>query len=368
MVKSTDIVIIGAGIVGSTIGYQLATLGMEVRIIDQGGVGSGASGVAAGLLLPISENPIGSPLTTLGTRSLALHRKLTAELLERTGIDVGLANTPVLLPAFTEKDANLYLDYSHQPNSDQHPIEWLDANTARSFEPLLSSQILGCLLSESEGQINPQPLLMALSTAAERHGASYTKTEVTNIGRTNNHLISVESRNETYICQTIVLAMGPWTASASQWVDMDIPVRPVKGELLWLNSRSKKLNSILFHQGDYLAPKAGYVVAGATMEEAGFDTTSTLRARESILEKTEKLAPALNAPPVTMALAGLRPVSKDSLPIIGPIPDWPEVLIATGHGRNGILLAPITAQFIIDHILGSTLTDSHKQLLPGRFG
>ena len=354
MARNPDVIVVGGGIIGCAVAYYLTHAGAKVQIFEREALGSQASGVAAGLLIPLAEHPEPGPFLTLALESLQMHRLLAQELRDKTGIDVHLEETPVLMPAFSEAEAQTLRNQAARLEALGLDVHWVDAKEARAWEPAVSPETLGALLSRAEAQVEPYPLVLALARAAEQGGASFHYAEVTGLRRNQSGALEVVAGSQTLTAGVVVLAMGPWTVYTSEWLGTPIPVLPQRGQLLHLDASTCPLQCILFHQGSYLTPKPNKVIiAGATEEAAGFEVRTTPQGTSAIMEKAVQLAPAIADAGMVKALAGLRPLSADGLPLLGPIPGWDDVFMATGHGRNGVLLGPITGRLLKDWITGS---------------
>ena len=368
MAEKADVIIIGGGVIGCSIAYHLALAGVRATVVERDAIGSQASGMAAGLLLPLAESPAPNPVQRLGLESLAMHRKLAPRLQEETGIDIGLRSTPLLLPAFTEEEtAELRARLSWQAELEMD-IRWVDGPEARRWEPALTPEALVALLYRAEAQLEPYPLVLALAQAAEKRGAAFRYREVTGLRRLPGGDLEVRAGGDTLLSRRVVLAMGPWTTRAGAWLAHPLPVRPQRGQLLRLATGQPPLQAIVMHHGAYVAPKAGSItVVGATEEDdAGFERRTTSEGARSVIAGGVRLAPAVRHFRLLQALAGLRPLSADGLPILGPVPGWEGVYVAAGHGRKGVLLSPVTGRLLAGWITGAPLSVDAAPFLASR--
>ena len=370
MPEKTDVIIIGGGVIGCSVAYHLALAGLRATVVERDAIGSQASGMAAGLLVPLGESPAPkNPVLRLGLESLEMHRELAPRLQEETGIDVGLRNTPLLLPAFTEEEvAELRGRLSWQAELGLD-IRWVDGPEARRWEPALAPEALGALLSRAEAQLEPYPLVLALAQAVEKRGTTFRYREVSGLRRLPGGDLEVQAGADTLLSQQVVLAMGPWVTEAEAWLGRPFPVRPQRGQLLQLATGQPPLQAIVMHRSSYVAPKADDItIVGATEEDdVGFERRATPEGTRSVIEGAVRLAPVVKNFRLVQALAGLRPLSADGLPILGPVPGWEGVYVAAGHGRKGVLLSAVTGRLLADWVTGAPLSVDAAPFLASRF-
>jgi glycine oxidase len=354
--KRPRVVIIGAGVVGLGIAWRLAGRA-EVLVFDRGKAGAGASHAAAGMLAACCEaEPGEEDLVALGRDSQARWPAFAEELLQLSGIDVELRREGTLMLALTSDDqAKLAheLEFQHKLGL---PLEWLSAGATRAREPHLAGKIAGSVFSPQDHQVDSRKLVAALRIAAERTGAEIrehrpVKEISVRAGRSIGVVLEDGTRVEADI---VVLAAGAWSRGiAGLPPDRRPPVRPVKGQLLALrmDAAAPLLNHVLWAPGAYLVPRRnGRLIVGATVEEKGFDNTITAGGMLTLLEAAWRAIPAIEELPVDEIWVGHRPGSRDDAPILGRAP-LDDLFYATGHHRNGILLAPVTADAMAKLIL-----------------
>ncbi|HEX6349863.1 MAG TPA: glycine oxidase ThiO [Candidatus Dormibacteraeota bacterium] len=315
------VAVVGGGVIGCAIAERLQGAGHHVILHERDQVGAHASGAAAGLLAPYSEDE-----RDAGARSLRLFPELARRLLELTGIDVQFHDMDSLTPAFDPADEALLKRSGGR---------WLDAFEVRKLEPGLHPDCRGAALFP-ESQVTPPLLTRALAAGARAQGAEIRE------GST------VRSPEDVADADAVVLAAGPWTADLATAFGLEVPVWPSRGQLVRLRpapGRPQPLTRMLTHRGRYLVPKPdGAIVAGSTEEEAGFDARPTADGVRGLLEFARRTVPALGEATVEEVWAALRPATADGQPIIERAGE--RVIVATGHNRNGILLAPITAETV----------------------
>jgi glycine oxidase len=370
------VAIIGAGIVGLGIAWRLSRRA-EVTVFDRGQAGMGSSHAAAGMLAACCEaEPGEEALVALGRDSQARWPGFARELFEASSVDVELRQEGTLVLALTADDqAELAhrLDYQNKLGL---PLEWLSAAQTRAREPHLAGKIAGAVFSPQDHQVDNRKVVVALRSAAERAGVTIREqTPVKEISFHNGRADGVVLADGTRVAADIVvLAAGAWSRSiAGLPRDRRPPVRPVKGQMLALrmDPTAPLLTHVLWAPGAYLVPRRdGRLIVGATVEEKGFDETITAGGLLTLLEAAWRAIPAIEELPVDEIWTGHRPGSRDDAPILGRGPAE-NLFYATGHHRNGILLAPVTvdamAKLILDDVLEPAIRPfGLERFLPAR--
>jgi glycine oxidase len=330
------IVIVGGGIIGCAVAERLSRDGHQVLLLERDRVGAHASGAAAGLLAPFSESEGAS--SELGERSLALFPELVARL-SRCGMDVEFRRHETIRPALTAADERRL---RRRPGAKA----WLDAAAAREAEPALNPRVRGAALFD-EAQVTPPRLVEALARTAVAQGAEIREgAPVGELATRGGALRGVQTGDGLIEADLVVLAAGPWSPALASPLGLALDVRPSRGQLVTLRPRPGGGPArMVTWRGSYLVPKPdGSVVAGSTEEEAGFDARPTAEGIATLLQFATAAVPGLGAATVDRVWAALRPATPSGEPVIGPAPELSGLLIATGHNRNGILLAPITAE------------------------
>ena len=348
----SDIVVIGAGVVGLGIAWRLAQRGASVTVYDQGAAGQGASHAAAGMLAACSEaEPGEQALIALGRRSQALWPAFAAELLSATGVSVDLRTEGTLSVALNTDDQARLIHHLEFQKTLGLPVAWISAREARRREPHLAPGLAGAVLCADDHQVDNRKLAAALRLAAERAGAVIREHEpvdeiLTTAGRATG--IRLKS-GDRVAAGMVVLAAGAWSRGiAGLPPALRPPVRPVKGQVIALrmDPAAPLVTHVVWAPGIYMVPRRdGRLIIGATVEEKAFDATLTAGGVLSLLEAAWRAIPAIEELPIDEMWVGHRPGSRDDAPILGPAP-VEGLVYATGHHRNGILLAPITADAI----------------------
>jgi len=354
MSQSTDVVIVGGGVIGCAIAYFLRKRDMAVMVLERGEIGAQASSAAAGLLAPLGPLSGPGPLADLLLGSFALFPELVAELEDASGIRVEYERTGALRTVRNAKRvAGLRKRMEEwQPLGLQ--MYWLSGDEARQREPLLAADTCAAIYAPEESQVRAPLLVKAFAQAATRLGAVfYSHREIMGLQRHGTRVTDVyTSEGETIACDHLVIAAGAWAARCGEWLGFELPVSPLRGQILSLRQAglpTLPLRHIVFGEGAYLAPKEdGTIVVGATKEEAGFDAHVTADGVIWLLETARKLTPALGQSAVEAIWAGLRPKTPDGQPILGAAPKWENVTLATGHNSVGVLLSAITGQSIAE--------------------
>jgi len=351
--------IIGAGVIGLGIAWRLAQRGAAVTLFDRAAAGSGASHAAAGMLAACAEaEPGEEKLIALGRRSQALWPDFAAELEKLTGQPVDLRREGTLVVALTADDQARIQHHLEFQQSLGLPVEWISAREARRHEPHLAS-IAGAVWSPEDGQVDNRKLVAALKLACASAGVDIQEHRpVRRILLTNGRAVGVELADGTeHRGDTVVLAAGAWSRGIEGLPSaLRPPVRPVKGQMiaLQMDAAVPLVTHVVWGPKVYMTPRLdGRLILGATVEEKGFDATITAGAVLALLEAAWRVFPAIEELPVAEMWAGHRPGSRDDAPILGYGPAG-GLVYATGHHRNGILLAPITADAIAGLVLDGT--------------
>ena len=371
MAAPSDIVVVGAGIVGCAVAYELARRGASVQIVDDRPAGMGATQASAGVLAPYIEAREDGPLLELTVRSLDLFDKFIARVTAVSGAPVAYRRSGTLDIAMRDETMARLRNSADALKRRGVAAEILDARGARAEEPHLAEDILGGLLIPSHGYVVASELTRALAAAARRHGAQLIEHgRVRRISGAAGGDLIVETERGSLTGNGAVLAAGSWSGQIEiTGVSARVPIRPVRGQLLHLAWNGPIVRRVTWGERCYLVPwEDGTMLVGATVEEAGFDERTTAAGVRDLIEAACELVPHARTAGFIAAKAGLRPASSDDLPVIGPSSVVPNLMYATGHFRNGVLLAPLTAQFVADAMLENQIDPLMAATSPQRFG
>jgi glycine oxidase len=355
------VVIVGAGIIGCAIARELAVRGTPAIVIDDRPVGGGATRASAGMLAPYVEAHDRGPLLDLAVRSLDLYDDWIAGLRRDIDGDVEYRRIGTLEVALDESRAT---ELRHAAAHAGVVTTWMAPDDARRAHPALGA-IAGALFTPAHGYVAAQQLATALADDAERHGTRFHRAAVTAIAP-GGPSVRVTTTDGIVEASRIILAAGAWTNGINGV--RTPPLRPVRGQLLQLGWTREPLSSIVWGPACYIVPRTdGSILVGATVEEVGFDERTTAAGVRDLLDAACELLPDVKSATFLDARAGLRPATPDALPVIGPDADDPRIVHASGHYRNGVLLAPITAMVVADWILEGRRDASFDAFGPARF-
>ena len=370
---NSDVLIIGGGIIGLSIARALKKRGARrITILERGAeIGQEASLAAAGMLAPQAEADKIDDFFRFCTESNKLYPRFAEELLEETGVDVELDRTGTLYLAFTESDVEEIRRRYEWQRGVGLSVELLTAETIRKNEPFVSPDVREGLLFPEDWQVENRKVLLALHKFAEQNEIEIrTQAEVVNLLVENGKVTGAETAEEKFFAETTVLATGAWT-SLVKLGGAPLPmakVSPVRGQIIAFQTVKRFFNHVLYSRRGYIVPRLdGRILLGATVENAGFDKSVTAEGVEYLLENGLEISPSLGNLEIIEKWAGLRPITEDGLPILGSFSVSEKLLVATAHYRNGILLAPLTAEILADKISENKESQYLQIFSPRRF-
>lgn len=372
MARPSDVIVVGAGIIGCAIAHELARRGASVRITDGRAAGMGATQASAGILAPYIEAE--GELLDLTVRSLGLFDEFVARATGDSGIAVPYQRTGTLQVATTPDRMAALRTLSASLDAHAVGFELLDPEATRAEEPHIAGDVIGAMVVPAHGFVGVGELTRALLVAAQSQGAQFTEgVGVRCISRgaaPEGTGLTVETDRGPLVAPTVVLAAGAWSGQIEiEGVAARVPVRPVRGQLLYLGWNGPPLRRVIWGDRCYIVPwDDGTVLAGATVEDVGFDERTTVEGVRGLLEAAADLVPHARTASFLGARVGLRPASAGELPIIGPSRLMPGLVHASGHYRNGVLLAPLTAQLVADAVLNQVIDPAMRATSPDRFG
>ena len=383
--KSADVVVVGGGVIGTAITYFLARDGVDVCLLERYDIAAGtSSAAAAAALLQTKTSP----------KKLALARKsldLLDDLYEQLDQQFEYEHSGSLLVASSETEMNVVKDMVALSNRLGLDVQLIDGDEARSIMPILGPAAIGASYSPRDAVLNPLKLVVAYATAARRLGANIRIfTEVIDIETDNNRILSVLTNKGKIYTNTVINAAGVWATQLAKMVGIDLPVTPLKGELLITQPMPPVIRGTLISakyllgkaklekSGDEKMPKRsvgitlaqverGNCIVGSTREQAGFDRQSSHAGISELACQLLELVPRMGNVHLIRAYAGLRPITPDGLPIIGRVPKLPGFVIAAGYGGDGLALSAVTAEIISEIFNDTADSDTLASFSPSRF-
>ncbi len=352
------VAIIGGGIIGCLTAWYLHRLGARPIVLEKGSAGRESSWAGAGILCPIHPWLYPDSFTHLIEASLELYPGLSEALVEKTGKAIEWRNNGLLIPFFDDDRINhkqQALDWSDKFG---WPVEMLDGDQAREHEPTLSELANGALLWPEVGQVRNPRLLAAVREALRLDGVPIReKAEVAGlVENSNGSIAGVQlADGDELAADAVLLAAGSWSGGLARQIGLNMPIEPVKGQIVLLKDEPGRVRHIIKHDDAYLVPRMdGHILIGASMERVGFQRGTTEDVVDGLLEATWRITPDLKDAGIVQQWMGFRPGTADGLPYLGPVKGRPGLWVATGHYRNGVALAPGTAEIISRWMFGDT--------------
>ena len=362
-----EYLIIGGGVIGLSIAREIRVRGAgNVAVIDRGRCGGEASWAAAGMLAPNAETHEEGAFFRLCTDSNALYPDFTAQLFEETGLDIELDRTGTLFLSFGEGDDRAVSEKYEWQRSTGIAVERLTAEEARKLEPEISVSVRGGLFYPGDWQVENRKLVEALRRSCELSGVSIREgLEATELLSEGHRIVGVRTLEGEIRSDTVVVANGSWACSLLG----GSVIRPIRGQMIRLGGGSGRvIEHVIYSSRAYVVPRAdGRVLVGATVEDVGYRKEVLPEAIEELRGAALEIAPALGNFDIIEAWSGLRPFAADGLPVIGWVPGRDGLFVATGHFRNGILLAPITGAIAAEAITGRGGSEYLDTFGPARF-
>jgi glycine oxidase len=361
-----DVIVIGAGVIGSAVAHALARRGASVLVLERDRPAAHASGAAAGMLAPFTESHAEGPLLEIGARALERLRTVVEEVRDVSGIDPAFVERGILRVAGEEEAALLR---ERAAKLEPHGLRWMDRQELHSLEPGVTAEAAGAIWSPNEGHLDPGLFTRSLVGAALARGARLeVGLPVHSLWIERGRARGVRTADGLRDGSNVVICAGAWSRIFEGELALEIPVDPVRGQMIELEAPGRASRPILWGSAAYLVPRRdGTLLVGATVERVGFDATVTAGGIESLLSGARAILPEAEGWRFRGARAGLRPATPDGLPLVGPIPGIHGVWLATGHHRNGILLAAATGEMIAEGIATGVACRETSFLSPARF-
>ncbi len=370
--SSIDVAIIGGGVMGCSLAFDLANRGVKVMLLDRHQLAREASWASAGIISPPSPNY--GAKAEMAVRSFKRYRGLVEEVESLSGVSTGWVNRGIVHVA-ADEEANTLRDRVAWQREQGFQAEWLDSTTLGKREPALRQTADG--VAFTGGLYNPEAssLLLGefsrgLARAAATKGAVIREhTIVTHIETVGSRAVGLKTLGGDVSADQVVIAAGAWSRLFGEDVGVPIPTRPVRGQMIAIGDVPIPITGVIQGEGGYLVPRAdGTVAVGATEEhEAGFVADVTPAGIDWLAALIDRLAPSLNQGRLISLWAGLRPASEDGELIVGRIPSLDNVWVSTGHFRAGALLAPGTSELLSESIVTGKVVPGLTAFDPGRF-
>jgi glycine oxidase len=367
---AVEVAIVGGGIVGCGIAYELARRGASVAVVERGQIGREASGAAAGIISPPSSLDTPPAKARLTARSLLAYPDYIARLQEETGAEIGWKLRGELTVALSETDRDELRQVADLQESLGFHVEWLDAEAARELEPVLPESVLGGALVREGGSLFTYQLTRAVAEAARLRGARLIEaTPVLEVLTEGDRARGLRLAEGVLPAEQVVLAAGAWTAAFGLQLGTPLPTVPVKGQMLAIAGAPLMPRRIIGRYGSgHLVPRPdGTVAVGATKEHVAFDRRLSPRNVAWCLELLRQIGPSLLDGEITAMWTGLRPGTPDELPLMGLVPGYERLWVASGHYQTGIQQAVATAELMADAIISGRVDPAMADFSPSRF-
>ena len=363
-------IVVGAGIIGCTIAYELAKSGAPVHVIEARTPAQGATRASAGILAPHIEGHGSDLLRNLGKRSLDLYDAFMTRLRRDSGHDVFYQRNGTFELAFSDADVERLGDLSDTIRKEGVEAGWIAPVDFADLEPLASPGARGALLIPRHGFVGVTSMTLAAAAAAEKCGARFrVATGAISIYALPGDRVGVQTSSSMLEADRVVLAAGSWSSAITVDGADPVPVKPIRGQLIQLQAEPGAIRRVMWGPDGYLVPwPDGSVLVGSTVEDVGFDEAHTLEAVAKLRAAATSLVPALAAVEMTGVRTGLRPKGPDDVPILGRSTAVPGLIYATAHYRNGVLFTPLTVQLVRDLVFDRPADPALRDLDPARVG
>lgn len=367
--SSPTVLVVGGGIIGCSIAFELCRVGARVTVVERSNPGAEASSAAAGLLAPLGESPTPGPFQRLAVESWRRFPAVVDELQTITGIDVEHITRGSLYPLRTPDRIAHAREREAWPVAREFGVRVVEGQELRDMEPALAPHIRAALFVAGDHWIHNESLVSAYAAAAASRGVTIRSgVEVTRLVVEGGRAVGVIAGGARLEAERVVLAAGAWSGGLAAGMGARLPVGPVRGQMLAVDHSPPLLMRVVHDEDVYLVPRrSGELLVGATVEHVGFERLVTPEALERLVAAAVTVVPDLGGRPMLRAWCGFRPWAADSQPVLGPWPDVSGLYVATGHFRNGILLAPVTGALMAQAILHGTIPELMRPFLPDRF-
>ncbi len=352
---NSQILIIGGGVIGLAIARSLHKKGFrQITILERGEIGREASFAAAGMLAPQAETDKPDDFFHFCNESNLLYPQFAEDLFNETGIDIELDLSGTLYLAFHEGDVEEIRARFEWQKAAGLQVEHLSARQVKQAEPFVSPDVLEGLFFPNDRQVENRKLLLALQKYAELNGIEIVEnTTVENLLFENAKILGAQASEKKFFAENVIIATGAWTSLIKTGEILLPKIKPIRGQMMSFHTAKRLFTRVIYSPRGYIVPrKLGKILAGATVEDVGFDKSITNDGIEFVRENAVEISPSLVSLPLDENWAGLRPFAENGLPVLGSFPQCENLFIATAHYRNGILLAPLTAEILSAKIAG----------------
>ncbi|HEX8031677.1 MAG TPA: glycine oxidase ThiO [Vicinamibacterales bacterium] len=365
-----NVIVVGAGIVGCTIAYELSRSGARVQVLEPRAPGQGATRASAGILAPYIEGHGSTLLRELGKRSLDHYDAFVERLRGDSSSDFTYRRNGTFELAFSQADVDRLTGLATVLSKEGIAAQWIEPGGFDEYEPSASPSALGALLIPTHGFVAVTAMTLAAVSAAERLGARFTfGTGAIQVHSLPGGRAGVHTSSSEWEADRVVLAAGSWSSSITIEGAAAPPVKPIRGQLIQLQTRPGRIDRVIWGPDGYLVPwPDGSVLVGSTVEDVGFDEGHTDEAVTKLLETAATLVPALATAAMSSVRTGLRPKGPDDVPMLGRSKVVPGLIYATAHYRNGVLFTPLTVQLVNDLVFDRADDPALRDLDPARFG
>jgi glycine oxidase len=353
-----DVIIVGGGIIGCSIAHRLSRAGVKSAVFERGRIGCESSRAAAGMLTPQIEAASRGPFLDLCLRSRSMYRDFAALLTGASGIDVEYRDEGSLCVALSDRDQQEIGRWSSWQVEAGLALESVAPDLLKTLEPAVTETAVGAVFMPDERQVENRRLMDALDVANRRAGVEMIEGEdVTRLLIERDRVRGVACGGRRFYSGAVVVAAGSWSGKLLETAGLQVEMIPARGQMIAVRGSPSLIKCVLHSKGCYLVPRNdGRILIGATVEYAGFQKGVTAGGINSLLAAAIELVPSLQDCEIIESWSGLRPDTIDHLPVIGES-GIKNLLLATGHFRNGILLAPITAESIAESLIDNHVPD-----------
>ena len=363
-----SVIVVGAGVVGCTVAYELATAGARVQVFETRTPGQGATRASAGILAPYIEGHGSELLRQLGKRSLDLYDAFMQRLAADSGEEIVYQRNGTFEIAFSTEDVERLIALSKALHADGIDASWIAPEAFSDFEPQASTNSLGALTIPTHGFVGVTQLTLAAMRAAEKLKIRFKSAlGAIRILRLPNGRVGVQTANATWEADRVVLAAGSWSSQITVDGADAIPVKPIRGQLIQMQTEPGSIRRVIWGPRGYLVPwPDGSVLIGSTVEDVGFDESHTEEAVAKLRDAAIELVPSLASAEISSIRTGLRPKGPDDVPLLGPSKVVPGLIYATAHYRNGVLFTPLTVELVRQLVFDQPTDPALADLNPSR--